>query len=41
MKILLLDDTGSLGRQFKKLFLSKKVNFYSIKRRKKIFNYSL
>ena len=38
MKIILLGDTGSLGRQFKKLFLSKKVNFYGINRRKKNFN---
>ena len=34
MRVLLLGDTGSLGRQFKSLFLKKKVNFFSVNRKK-------
>ena len=40
MKVLLLGDTGSLGRQFKQLFLTKKVHFYCINRKKKNFKFN-
>ena len=40
MKVLLLGDTGSLGRQFKSLFLSKKLDFYCINRKKKKFEFN-
>ncbi len=40
MKVLLLGDTGSLGRQFKQLFLTKKVRFYCINRKKKNFKFN-
>lgn len=42
MKVLLLGDTGSLGKQFKALFVKKKIKFLSVNRKKfKNINYSL
>ena len=40
MKVLLLGDTGSVGREFKQLFLTKKVGFYCINRKKKKFKFN-
>ena len=42
MKVLLLGDTGSLGKQLKALFVKKKIKFFSVNRKKfKIIDYSL
>ena len=42
MKVLLLGDTGSLGKQLKTLFVKKKIKFFSVNRKKfKKIDYSL